>query len=111
MKPPQACLGSVSTSAAWVVACGGLTVACTRCASLCSLYPSLRRTSHPAAPPPHTCVPHSHMQVLDSAQFIVLSGQLSGSGTPWVVKYFIEYFTPLTGLVPVVAGSAFPELG
>ena len=52
----------------------------------------------------------SLLQVLDAAQFIVLAGQLSGSATPWVVKYFIEYFTPLTGLVPVVGGSLFPDL-
>jgi hypothetical protein len=41
-------------------------------------------------------------QVVDVGQFVVQSGQLSGAGTPWVVKYFVEYFTPFTGLLPLV---------
>ncbi len=51
------------------------------------------------------------LQIFDTAQFVVLSGQLSGSGAPWVVKYFIEYFTPLTGLVPVAGNDFVPSLG
>ena len=47
-------------------------------------------------------------QVFDVAQFVVMSGQLSGTATPWVVKYFIEYFTPFTGLVPVKGEASFP---
>ena len=44
-------------------------------------------------------------QVMDAGQFVVQSGQLSGAQSPWVVKYFVEYFTPFTGLLPLVRDS------
>ena len=44
-------------------------------------------------------------EVMDAGQFVVQSGQLSGAQSPWVVKYFVEYFTPFTGLLPLVRDS------
>jgi hypothetical protein len=40
-------------------------------------------------------------QVLDAGQFVVMASQLNGTTTPWVVKYFAEYFTPFIGLLPL----------
>lgn len=40
--------------------------------------------------------------MIDVGQFVVQSGQLSGTLSPWVLKYFVEYFTPFTGLLPLV---------
>ena len=45
--------------------------------------------------------------VIDAAQFVVIAGQLHQSGQPWVVKYFVEYFMPSTGLVPVPLAEGF----
>ncbi len=42
------------------------------------------------------------LQVIDVGQFVVQSGQLTGPSSPWVVKYFVEYFTPYVGLIPLV---------
>ena len=39
--------------------------------------------------------------VLDSAQFVMLSGALNATATPFVMRYFTEYFGPYTGLFPV----------
>jgi hypothetical protein len=46
-----------------------------------------------------------HRQIVDVGQFVVQSGQLSGTLSPWVLKYFVEYFTPFTGLLPLVRAS------
>ena len=41
-------------------------------------------------------------QVMDVGQFVVQSGQLSGTAVPCVLSVFVEYFTPFTGLLPLV---------
>jgi hypothetical protein len=50
--------------------------------------------------------------VVDAAQFVVMAGQLCGAATPWVVRYFVEYFTPFVGLIPIGGKeSALPHMG
>jgi hypothetical protein len=46
-------------------------------------------------------------EVMDVAQFVVQSGQLASPASPWVLKYFVEYFTPFTGLLPLVRPGVF----
>jgi hypothetical protein len=47
-----------------------------------------------------------YVQLMDVAQFVMQSGQLASPTSPWVLKYFVEYFTPFTGLLPLVRAPA-----
>lgn len=46
------------------------------------------------------------VQVMDAGQFVMQSGQLSGVLSPCTLTYFVEYFTPFTGLLPLVRTGA-----
>ena len=63
--------------------------------------------ARPGRPPPCALVlVRVHLQLMDVAQFVMQSGQLASPTSPWVLKYFVEYFTPFTGLLPLVRAPA-----